>query len=149
MASRQPFGNVISRARLRGLFGALGLVLATTTPFAPVSRASDPSPPAETAPPEDSAAAEPSRATPEELYSRVAPSVVTILVKDENGEVVATGSGFFVDECELAELHVGMAGEAVTTRTARAAQALCNAAGFARTECVPLLAGASVVQALA
>jgi hypothetical protein len=48
----------------------------------------------------------------------------------------------------MAILSRRMAGEAVTTRTARAAQALCTAAGFARTECVPLLAGASVVQAL-
>jgi hypothetical protein len=48
----------------------------------------------------------------------------------------------------MAILSRRMAGEAVTTRTARAAQALCTAAGFARTECMPLLAGASVVQAL-
>jgi len=48
----------------------------------------------------------------------------------------------------MAILSRRMAGEMVTTRTAHAAQALCAAAGFARTECVPLLAGASVVQAL-
>ena len=48
----------------------------------------------------------------------------------------------------MAILSRRMAGEAVSTRTARAAQALCTAAGFARTECVPLLGGASVVQAL-
>ena len=47
----------------------------------------------------------------------------------------------------MAILSRRMAGELVTTRTARAAQALCAAAGFARTECMPLLGGASVVQA--
>ena len=40
-----------------------------------------------------------------------------------------------------------MAGEALTTRTGGAAQALCRAAGFVRTECVSLLGGTSVVQA--
>ena len=48
----------------------------------------------------------------------------------------------------MAILSRRMAGEAVTTRTARAAQALCTAAGLSRTDCVPLLGGASVVQAL-
>jgi hypothetical protein len=47
----------------------------------------------------------------------------------------------------MAILSRRMAGEVVTTRTARAARALCEAAGFARAECVPLLGGASVVQA--
>jgi hypothetical protein len=47
----------------------------------------------------------------------------------------------------MAILSRRMAGEAVTTRTARTAQALCTAAGFARSECMPLLGGASVVQA--
>jgi hypothetical protein len=47
----------------------------------------------------------------------------------------------------MAILSRRMAGEAVTTRTARTAQALCAAAGFARSECMPLLGGASVVQA--
>ncbi len=35
---------------------------------------------------------------PEELYERVVPSVVTIKVKSNYGEHVATGSGFFVDK---------------------------------------------------
>jgi hypothetical protein len=47
----------------------------------------------------------------------------------------------------MAILSRRMAGERVSTRTARAAQALCEAAGFARTECMALLGGASVVQA--
>lgn len=47
----------------------------------------------------------------------------------------------------MAILSRRMAGESVTTRTVRAAQALCEAAGFVRCECVPLLGGASVVQA--
>jgi hypothetical protein len=47
----------------------------------------------------------------------------------------------------MAILSRRMAGETVTTRTARTAQALCAAAGFARSECMPLLGGASVVQA--
>jgi hypothetical protein len=47
----------------------------------------------------------------------------------------------------MAILSRRMAGETVTTRTARAAQALCANAGFARTQCMPLLGGASVVQA--
>lgn len=47
----------------------------------------------------------------------------------------------------MAILSRRMAGEVVTTRTARAAQGLCEGAGFVRTECVPLLGGASVVQA--
>jgi len=47
----------------------------------------------------------------------------------------------------MAILSRRMAGETMTTRTARAAQALCAAAGFARSECLPLLGGASVVQA--
>jgi hypothetical protein len=47
----------------------------------------------------------------------------------------------------MAILSRRMAGEPVTTRTARAAQALCEAAGYARTECMPLLGGASVVRA--
>jgi hypothetical protein len=89
MAIRQPFGTVLSRARARGLFGALALVIAIGTQFAPFSRGSDASPPAET-PPLEGSAEQLSRATPEELCSRVAPSVATILVKDETGEVVAT-----------------------------------------------------------
>lgn len=36
--------------------------------------------------------------SPEDLYDRVAPSVVTIIVKDENEELIGTGSGFFIDE---------------------------------------------------
>lgn len=47
----------------------------------------------------------------------------------------------------MAILSRRMAGEAVTTRTASAAQALCEAAGFVRAECVSLLGGVSVVQA--
>jgi hypothetical protein len=47
----------------------------------------------------------------------------------------------------MAILSRRMAGETLTTRTARSAQALCEAAGFARSECMPLLGGASVVQA--
>jgi hypothetical protein len=47
----------------------------------------------------------------------------------------------------MAILSRRMAGEPVSTRTVRAAQALCEAAGFVRPECVPLLGGASAVQA--
>lgn len=47
----------------------------------------------------------------------------------------------------MAILSRRMAGESVTTRTVRAAQALCEGAGFMRCECVPLLGGASAVQA--
>jgi S1-C subfamily serine protease/tetratricopeptide (TPR) repeat protein len=36
--------------------------------------------------------------SPEALYSRVAPSVVTLIAKDENHELASAGSGFFVDE---------------------------------------------------
>ncbi len=39
----------------------------------------------------------------EDLYDRVAPSVVTIKVNDEDGEQIATGSGFFIDEGLLKE----------------------------------------------
>jgi hypothetical protein len=37
MASPQPFGTLLSRARAKGLFGVFGLVIAITTPFAPFS----------------------------------------------------------------------------------------------------------------
>jgi hypothetical protein len=47
----------------------------------------------------------------------------------------------------MAILSRRMAGEAVATRTTSAARALCEAAGFVRPECVPLLGGASAVQA--
>jgi S1-C subfamily serine protease len=36
--------------------------------------------------------------SPEDLYDQVAPSVVTIKVKDDSGAHIATGSGFFVDK---------------------------------------------------
>ena len=39
----------------------------------------------------------------EDLYDRIAPSVVTINAKDEYGETIATGSGFFIDESLLGE----------------------------------------------
>lgn len=35
--------------------------------------------------------------SPEDLYERLAPSVVTIKVKDDYGKFIGTGSGFFVD----------------------------------------------------
>jgi len=35
--------------------------------------------------------------TPEALYERVAPSVVTIIVNDDDGEAIGSGSGFLVD----------------------------------------------------
>jgi S1-C subfamily serine protease len=41
----------------------------------------------------------------EELYERVAPSVVKVVVKDENGEPFAFGSGFFIDESIIAKSH--------------------------------------------
>jgi S1-C subfamily serine protease/tetratricopeptide (TPR) repeat protein len=41
--------------------------------------------------------------SPEDLYEQVAPSVVTIKVKDENEQPIATGSGFFIDEQLLSE----------------------------------------------
>jgi S1-C subfamily serine protease/tetratricopeptide (TPR) repeat protein len=49
--------------------------------------------------PTDSGAPEslPEQLSAEDLYDRVAPSVVTIIVKDEDGQHIATGSGFFVD----------------------------------------------------
>ena len=49
--------------------------------------------------------------SPEDLYERLAPSVVTIEVKDSYGELAAVGSGFFVDKalvdarCYLAKFY--------------------------------------------
>jgi S1-C subfamily serine protease/Flp pilus assembly protein TadD len=39
--------------------------------------------------------------SPADLYERVAPSVVTIVVNDEDGQPITTGSGFFIDEASL------------------------------------------------
>jgi S1-C subfamily serine protease len=41
--------------------------------------------------------------SPEDLYEHVACSVVTIMVKDEDGEAVGTGSGFFIDDALFSE----------------------------------------------
>jgi hypothetical protein len=46
--------------------------------------------------------------SPENLYEQIAPSVVTIKVKDDDEEHIATGSGFFVDK-ELVEKRYAMA----------------------------------------
>jgi len=43
--------------------------------------------------------------SPEDLYDLVAPSVVTIIVKDENDEPIASGSGLFVDKALLGERY--------------------------------------------
>jgi S1-C subfamily serine protease len=43
----------------------------------------------------------PSQLSPQELYERVAPSVVTITVSDENDKAIYGGSGFFVDKSLL------------------------------------------------
>jgi|GEM_PF-3450083 len=43
--------------------------------------------------------------SPEDLYDLVAPSVVKIIVKDENEEPIGSGSGFFVDKALLGERY--------------------------------------------
>jgi S1-C subfamily serine protease/Flp pilus assembly protein TadD len=43
--------------------------------------------------------------SPEELYERVAPSVVTVYSKDENGELICSGSGFFIDVAPPRDRH--------------------------------------------
>lgn len=48
----------------------------------------------------------------EDLYTRVAPSVVTIYVKDIAGQTIGTGSGFLLHESELSERHLAAASEA-------------------------------------
>src|SRR5688500_13017418 len=50
----------------------------------------------------------PSELSPEFLYERVAPSVVTIVVKNDDGEPIGTGSGFFIDEALLSKPYDGL-----------------------------------------
>jgi S1-C subfamily serine protease/tetratricopeptide (TPR) repeat protein len=49
--------------------------------------------------------------SPTELYELVAPSVVTVIVKDEDGEQIGTGSGFFIEEVLLSKRHEGLVNE--------------------------------------
>ncbi len=47
--------------------------------------------------------------SPEDLYEQIAPSVVTIKVKDEDDNHIATGSGFFIDERKLSNVYRSVA----------------------------------------
>jgi S1-C subfamily serine protease/tetratricopeptide (TPR) repeat protein len=75
---------------------ALAVIVAIVVLGARIGRASDRASSVNS--PNTSKPAAPPALMPEELYARVAPSVVTIVAKDENHETSATGSGFFVDE---------------------------------------------------
>lgn len=97
---------------------AASIILATGILTGNVNRASAEETPAETAtanepsaPSQESPAdlhsqfdwlrtlfAGPTQLSPQELYERVGPSVVTIKVRDENFQDIASGSGFFINE---------------------------------------------------
>jgi len=49
--------------------------------------------------------ATPPALSPEALYNRIAPSVVTVIVRDDDGKRIATGSGFAIDESQISKRY--------------------------------------------
>lgn len=110
--SPKPVG---SATRLVGPWGAIGLAVSILAVSGLLSPGGDRASTAATASPADETAA--STASPEELYARVAPSVVMIVVLDEGGEEIASGSGFVLHERELSRLAVGVPRDGTSDET--------------------------------